>query len=71
MKSGVNKNECHSVLMKMKNGCTVKMNFQKCDNPNIENIVTENLLYSYERRMRERVSSSINSLTMCNEDDII
>ncbi len=46
------------VIMKTDNGCSVKIIFRKEDNPDIENIVTENLLTSYERRIRESVQSS-------------
>lgn len=47
------------VLMKTGNGCTVKIKFRKEDNPDIENIVTENLLTSYERRIQECVGNNV------------
>lgn len=59
MKCKMKKDDNCSVLLKMKNGCTVKINFQKNDNPNIESIVTENLLYSYEKRMNVRCYQQI------------
>lgn len=46
------------VKMKMKNGCTVTIKFRKEDNPDIENIVIENLLTSYERRIMNNIENS-------------
>lgn len=46
------------VKMKKKNGCTVTIKFRKEDNPDIENIVIENLLTSYERRIMNNIENS-------------
>lgn len=46
------------VKMKMQNGCTVTIKFRKEDNPDIENVVTENLLTSYERRIMNNIENS-------------
>lgn len=47
------------VLIKTDNGCTVKIKFRKEDNPNIENIITENLLTSYECRIQDCVEKML------------
>lgn len=44
------------VVMTTDKGNTIKLVFRKEDNPDIENIVTDNLLMSYERRIRNSVS---------------
>ncbi len=41
------------IEMEMENGSHVKIVFSKEDNPEIENIVTNNLLMSYEQRIRK------------------
>lgn len=46
------------VLMETGNGCKVKIKFRQEDNPNIENIVTENLLMSYEHRIKEHIENN-------------
>ena len=40
------------VVMTTDKGNTIKIVFRKEDNPDIENIVTDNLLMSYEMRIR-------------------
>lgn len=42
------------VLMETDKGNKITIVFRKEDNPDIENIVTNNLLTSYEQRMREQ-----------------
>lgn len=46
------------VVMKTQSGCTVTIKFRKEDNPDIENIVTDNLLTSYEQRIRDSIGKS-------------
>lgn len=41
----------NKAVMEMENGSKVIIIFKKEDNPDIEDIVTNNLLSSYERRM--------------------
>lgn len=41
-------------VMETENGCSVTIVFKKEDNPDIEDIVTNNLMMSYEQRMREK-----------------
>lgn len=43
------------VVMKTQSGCTVTIKFRKEDNPDIENIVTDNLLTSYEQRIKDSI----------------
>ena len=43
----------NKVIMEMENGIKVTITFRACENPDIENIVTDNLMTSYERRMKE------------------
>lgn len=45
------------VVMTTDKGNTIKLVFRKEDNPDIENIVTDNLLISYERRIRNSILS--------------
>lgn len=40
-------------VMETENGCKVTIVFRKEDNPDIEDIVTNNLMMSYEQRMRK------------------
>lgn len=47
------------VVMTTDKGNTIKIVFRKEDNPDIENIVTDNLLMSYEQRIRNSVSSEV------------
>lgn len=46
------------VLIRTDNGCNIKIKFREKDNPDIENIVTDNLLTSYERRIKECVTAN-------------
>lgn len=43
----------NKVIMEMENGSKVIIIFKKEDNPDIEDIVTNNLMMSYEQRMKE------------------
>ena len=45
----------NTVKYTTEDGSNVTLRFRKEDNPNIEDIITENLLSSYERRIRENV----------------
>jgi hypothetical protein len=45
------------VVMETDKGSNVKIIFQKEDNPYIEDIVTNNLLMSYEKRIKEQISN--------------
>lgn len=47
------------VVMTTDKGNTIKIVFRKEDNPDIENIVTDNLLMSYERRIRNDYKNEI------------
>ncbi len=40
-------------VMETENGCKVTIVFKKEENPDIEDIVTNNLMMSYEQRMRK------------------
>lgn len=42
----------NTVVMKTEKGNTVTLRFKPEDNPEIEDIITDNLLTSYERRIR-------------------
>lgn len=42
----------NKAVMEMENGSKVIIIFKKEDNPNIEDIVTNNLMMSYEQRMK-------------------
>ena len=46
-------------VMTTDKGNTIKIVFRKEDNPDIENIVTDNLLMSYERRIRNDYKNEI------------
>ena len=43
----------NKAVMDMENGSKVVIIFKKEDNPDIEDIVTNNLMMSYEQRMKE------------------
>ena len=43
----------NKAVMEMDNGSKVVIIFRKEDNPDIEDIVTNNLMMSYEQRMKE------------------
>lgn len=43
----------NKVVMNMENGVEVTIIFRKKDNTDIEDIVTNNLMMSYEQRMRD------------------
>ncbi len=43
----------NKAVMNMENGSKVIIIFKKEDNPDIEDIVTNNLMMSYEQRMKE------------------
>lgn len=45
----------NTVKYTTEDGSNVTLRFRKEDNPDIEDIITENLLSSYERRIRENV----------------
>ena len=45
----------NTVKYTTEDGSNVTLRFRKEDNPNIEDIITENLLSSYERRINENV----------------
>ena len=42
--------------MKTENGCCIRIIFDKEYNTEVENIITNNLLMSYEQRIRNNVS---------------
>lgn len=42
----------NKAIMEMENGSKVIIIFKKEDNPDIEDIVTNNLMMSYEQRMK-------------------
>lgn len=42
-------------VMETENGCKVTIVFKKEDNLDIEDIVTNNLMMSYERRIKEKI----------------
>ena len=44
-------------VMEMYNGSKVIIIFKKEDNPDIEDIVTNNLMMSYEQRMKELINT--------------
>lgn len=44
--------DANTVVMMTERGEKVTLHFQPEDNPNIENIITDNLLTSYERRIK-------------------
>ena len=44
------------VVMTTDSGNTIKIVFAKEDNPDIENIVTDNLMMSYEKRIKDNIS---------------
>jgi mevalonate pyrophosphate decarboxylase len=52
--------EKNVVIMTTDKGNTVKIVFRKEDNPDIEDIVTDNLLTSYELRIKEQMKISCN-----------
>lgn len=45
----------NTVTYTTEDGSNVTLRFREEDNPDIEGIITENLLSSYERRIRENV----------------
>ena len=45
----------NTVKYTTEDGSNVTLRFREEDNPDIEDIITENLLSSYERRIRENV----------------
>ena len=47
-----------TVVMMTKRGEKVTLHFQPEDNPDIENIITDNLLTSYERRIKAMASNA-------------
>ena len=47
----------NKAVMKMENGSKVIIIFKKEDNPDIEDIVTNNLMMSYEQRMKELINT--------------
>jgi hypothetical protein len=53
MKYKIKRTAENVVVMETDKGNKVTIVFQKEDNPNIEDIVTNNLLMSYEKRLKE------------------
>ena len=47
-----------TVIMTTERGEKVTLHFQPEDNPDIENIITDNLLTSYERRIKAMASNA-------------
>ena len=47
----------NKAVMEMENGSKVIIIFKKEDNPDIEDIVTNNLMMSYEQRMKELINT--------------
>lgn len=43
----------NKAVMEMDNGSKITIIFREKDNPDIEDIVTNNLMMSYEQRMKE------------------
>lgn len=46
------KTAANIVVMEMENKTKITIRFKERDNPDIENIVTDNLMMSYERRIK-------------------
>ncbi|MDO5398322.1 MAG: hypothetical protein Q4G33_11420 [bacterium] len=49
--------DADTVVMTTERGEKVTLHFQPEDNPDIENIITDNLLTSYERRIKAMASN--------------
>ena len=49
------KKDGNSVMMKSEKGIDIKLVFKEDDNPEIENMVTNNLMMSYEQRIKEDI----------------
>lgn len=49
--------DANTVVMTTPRGEKVTLHFQPEDNPDIENIITDNLLISYERRIKAMASN--------------
>ena len=47
--------EGNCVMMKSEKGIDVKLILKEDDNPEIENMVTNNLMMSYEQRIKEDI----------------
>lgn len=47
-----------TVIMTTEHGEKVTLHFQPEDNPDIENIITDNLLTSYERRIKAMANNT-------------
>lgn len=50
--------DADTVVMTTKRGEKIILHFQSEDNPDIENIITDNLLTSYERRIKAMVNNA-------------
>lgn len=50
--------DADTVVMTTERGEMVTLHFQPKDNPDIENIITDNLLTSYERRIKAMASNA-------------
>ena len=49
----------NKAIMEMENGSRITLTFRKEDNPEIEDIVTNNLMMSYEQRMKKLKKSTL------------